>query len=131
MPNHEIELILGRQLADHLSIPVFLVDTKGTLLFFNDAAEDLLGLRYEETGALPADEWSMLFKPQDEHGKLLLLDELPLVKTLKQKTPEHGAFWIIGLDGKQHKISVTSFPIIGRPNRFLGAMALFWKSDVS
>ena len=50
MPNQEIEIILSRQWADNLSIPVFLVDTKGNLLFFNEPAEAILGLRFEETG---------------------------------------------------------------------------------
>ena len=128
MPNQQIEIILSRQLADSLSIPVFLVDTKGNLLFYNEPAEELLGLRFEETGFMPVEEWSSIFKPQDKDGELLPMESLPLVKTLRTQTPAHGEFWIKSLKGEFFKIAATSYPIIGRPNRFAGAVALFWKS---
>ncbi len=129
MSNKEIEIILSRQLADCMSIPVFLVDTAGNLLFFNEPAEDLLGLRFEETGFMPAEEWSSIFKPQDSEGNPIPMNALPLVKTLKNQTPNHGIFWIKSLDGNLVEISVTSYPIIGRPDRFVGAVALFWKTS--
>ncbi|MCB9251899.1 MAG: PAS domain-containing protein [Flavobacteriales bacterium] len=129
MSSQQIELILSRQLADSLSIPVFLVDTNGTLLFYNEPAEEILGMRYEETGSMPPEEWSTKFQPQSNDGKILDPSELPLVQTLKEKTPSHGEFWIKSMNGEMLKISVTSYPIIGRPSRFLGAVALFWKSS--
>jgi PAS domain-containing protein len=128
MPNSQIEIILSRQLADSLSIPVFIVDTVGNLMFYNEPAEEILGLRYEETGAMPVEEWSSIFKPQDENGNLLLPEELPLVQTIGMQMPAHGVFWIHNLKGRFYKISVTSYPIMGRPNRFLGAVALFWET---
>lgn len=131
MPSQQIEMILSRQLADSLSIPVFLVDTVGNLIFYNEPAEELLGLRFEETGSMPVIEWSTIFKPQNEKGELLVAEALPLVQTLRHQLPAHGQFWINNLKGESHKISVTSFPIIGRPDRFLGAVALFWKSHES
>jgi PAS domain S-box-containing protein len=128
MPDQQIEIILSRQLADSLSIPVFIVDTKGNLLFYNEPAEELLGLRYEETGGMAVEEWSTIFKPQNEKGELLPAEALPLVQTLMRKVPAHGQFWISSMRGKLHQISVTSYPIMGRPDRFLGAVALFWES---
>ena len=53
MSSREIEVILSRQLADSLSTAVFIVDPEGNLIFYNEPAEDLLGLRYEETGTMP------------------------------------------------------------------------------
>ena len=50
MAAYEIEIILNRQLADCLSIPVFITDTKGTLIYYNEPAEEILGKRYDETG---------------------------------------------------------------------------------
>ena len=128
MSSREIEVILSRQLADSLSTPVFIVDPVGNLIFYNEPAEDLLGLRYEETGTMPVSEWSSIFTPVDDQGNKLAPEQLPLVQTLSLRTPAHGNFWIKSLKGKDYKISVTSFPIIGRPNRFLGAIAIFWKT---
>jgi PAS domain-containing protein len=130
MSSREIEVILSRQLADSLSTAVFIVDTDGNLIFYNERAEDLLGLRYEETGVMPVSEWSSIFTPKDDHGNVLAPEDLPLVQTLSKQKPAHGVFWIKSLKGKNYKISVTSFPIMGKPHRFLGAIAIFWKMKV-
>ena len=56
-----IQIILTRQLAGYLSVPLFLVDPKGDLLFYNEPAEAILGRRFDETGAMPAAVWSSIF----------------------------------------------------------------------
>ena len=130
MSSREIEVILSRQWADSLSTAVFIVDPEGNLIFYNEKAESLLGLRYDETGVMPVSEWSLIFTPRDDDGNKLAPEELPLVQTLTKQKPAHGEFWIKSLKGKNYKISVTSFPIIGKPSRFLGAIAIFWKMKV-
>jgi PAS domain-containing protein len=128
MPAYEIEMILNRQLADCLSIPVFITDRKGNLIYYNEPAELILGKRYEDTGEMAVTEWGTIFKPMDENRNILPPDELPLVKTLKNCRPYHRIFWIESLSGKMEKIAVTSYPILGRADAFLGAVALFWES---
>jgi hypothetical protein len=126
---YEIEIILNRQLADCLAIPVFITDTNGNLIFYNEPAEGILGKRYEDTGEMPVEQWSTIFKNKDESGRPLPPDDLPLVKTLKNHLPYHKTFWIESLLRKAEKISVTSYPIIGRAGKFLGAVAIFWRSS--
>lgn len=126
MPAYEIEIILNRQLADCLSIPVFITDTTGNLIFYNEPAEEILGKRYEETGEMPVEIWGTIFKPVDEAGHPMAPDDLPLVKTLRNCRPYHKIFLIENLKGAIQKISVTSYPIMGRAGNFLGAVALFW-----
>jgi hypothetical protein len=127
MPAYEIEIILARQLADCLSMPVFLTDTVGNLIFYNEPAEKILGSRFAETGEMKVEEWSTVFKQQDDEGNLLEPESLPLVSTLKDQFPHHKTFCIVSLQGNTEKISVTAYPIIGRTNKFLGAVAIFWK----
>ncbi|MCT4623600.1 MAG: PAS domain-containing protein [Schleiferiaceae bacterium] len=130
MSQHPLELILARQFADSMNMAVFLVDPEGNLLFYNEAAEDILGIRYSETGAMPVDEWATVFKPTDEHGEPLPPEGLPLVKTLSHRKPAHGSLYIANKLGHKFSITVTSYPIEGKPDRYLGAMALFWKTEV-
>jgi len=127
MPAYPIEIILSRQQADCLSIPVFITDTRGNLVFYNEPAEELLGQRYEESGEMPVEVWGTIFKPMDENGNPLSPEDLPLVKTLRKCRPYHKEFWIESLRGSTEKISVTSYPIIGRAGDFLGAVAIFWE----
>ena len=53
-----LELILARNLLASLSTPAFLVDRRGEIAFYNEAAGALLGRRYEDTGPMPAEEWA-------------------------------------------------------------------------
>ena len=46
---HPIQIILMRQLAGYLSVPLFLVGPNGDLLFYNEPAEAIIGRRFDET----------------------------------------------------------------------------------
>jgi PAS domain-containing protein len=123
----ELEVILTRQLADCLAMPIFIVNREGTLLFYNEPAEVLLGQRFEETGALSANQWATAFVPTDHRNRPLPPAKLPLVIALRERRPAHADFRIRGLDQIVRHIQVTAFPLVGRANRFLGAVAIFWE----
>jgi len=126
MAQREIEIILMRQLASYLAVPIFVVDPAGTLLFYNEPAEVLLGRVFDEAGEMPMGEWSTIFRPTDDEGRPLAPDELPLVVTIKQRQPARRALWIVGLDGVPRKVDILAFPLIGQGNRLLGAAAVLW-----
>ena len=129
MSQKAIELILMRQLASALAMPIFLVDPSGTLLFYNEPAEQLLGSRYEETGEMSMKEWSMLFSPIGEDGSPVPAESLPLSIALHKHRAAHLAFWIKGLDGVSKKIGATAFPLQGQGARLLGAVSIFWEES--
>jgi PAS domain-containing protein len=124
---HPIQIILARQLAGYLDVPLFLVDPKGTLLFYNEPAEAILGRRFQESGAMAADEWSTGFAPVDEEGKAIPPEELPLMIALARQRPAYRRIFIRGFDGVQRHLEVAAIPITGLQGEFLGAMALFWE----
>ncbi len=127
MSQQEIEVILARHLAEYLAMPIFIVNPDGDLIFYNEPAEAVLGSRYNETGMMPASEWSTVFHPIDHEGNSIPPEELPLVIALTQHCPAHKIFWIRGLDGTMREIEVTAFPLIGQADRFLGGIAIFWE----
>jgi PAS domain-containing protein len=127
MAQHPVEVILMRQLASQLATPVFLVDPRGTLVFYNEPAERVLGRRFEETGEMPASEWGTLFIPTGDDGKPLPLHELPLVMALTRRVPVQRAFSIQGLDGPWRRIEVCAFPLLGQADVLVGAVAMFWE----
>ena len=126
---HEVELILMKQVASYLAVPIFLVDPAGTLLYYNEPAESLLGERYDETGEMPLEEWGTVFAPTDRSGAPLAPEELPLAIAVQQGRPAHGQLSITGLDGVARQLSVTAFPLVGQSNRNLGAVAIFWEDE--
>jgi len=129
MAQREIEMILIRQLASYLTMPIFIVDTAGTLVFYNEPAEMLLGKRFDETGEMPASEWATAWVPTDEDGRPLPPDELPLSVALKQGKPVHRRFCIRGLDRVSHRIETVAFPLVGQAGRSLGAVVIFWEQS--
>jgi len=128
MAEKAIEVILTRQLASYLAVPIFIVDEAGVLVYYNEPAEKVLGLRFEDTGEMSQERWSNLFEQKDDHGNPIPASALPLAQALRHGRPAHGAFWIRGLDGQPRRIAVTAFPLIGQARRNLGAIALFWEA---
>ena len=124
-----IEVILTRQLVSYLSQAAFLVAPDGALIFYNEPAETILGLRYDETGEMPAEKWASVFQPSDAKGEALTPDQLPLMKTLTTRQPAHGRFFILGMDDGRREIEVTAIPLVGQNDLFHGAIALFWEPD--
>jgi hypothetical protein len=124
---YPIQIILARQLAGYLSVPLFLVDPAGALIFYNEPAEVILGKRFDETGAMAAEEWSSAFVPMDDGGAAIPPEELPLRITLARKRPAYRRLRIRGLDGVLRHLEVASIPITGLEGEFLGAAALFWE----
>ena len=126
MAQQEVELILTRQLASCLSVPIVLFGPTGDVLFYNEPAELILGKRFEETGEMSAEAWSTAFEPTDEEGRPLDPAKVPLRIAFESRLPTHGSLWIRGLDGIRRYIEATAIPLVGQSGRFLGAVALFW-----
>ena len=129
MPQHPVEVILTKQLASYLAMPIFLVDTAGKLLYYNEPAEALLGCRYDETGEMNLPMWSEGFKPTDDDGEPFARERIPLVIAVTEQRPAHDDLWIVGLDGVKRHLSITAFPLLAQGGRNLGAVALFWEAD--
>lgn len=123
-----IELILVRHLASSLAIPVFLVDAEGTMVFYNEAAERILGRRFDHAGDMAFDEWTSIFAVRDDAGEPLDINQLPLVRALRENRPNHARFGITGLDGTPRSLEVSAFPLEAEGERHLGAVALFWET---
>jgi len=124
-------LILLRQLASYLTMPIFVVDNDAGLLYYNEAAEGLLGQRFEETGEMPVSEWGTMFAPVDSQGRPVAPGDLPLVVAVRDRHPAQGPLTIRGRDGVFRTISITAFPIEGQHGRQLGAVAIFWEAGSS
>lgn len=127
MAQHPVEVILAQRLLAHLAMPGFLVDADGAMLFYNDAAEDVIGLRYDETGSVPMAAWATALAPRDEDGRPLAAEETPVVVALTSRRPVHRSMRLRGLDGVDRTVTGTAVPLEGQGGRHLGVLALFWE----
>jgi PAS domain-containing protein len=120
-----VELILARNLLSTLSTPAFLANQPGDIVFYNEAAGILLGRRFEENGAMSAQEWVDVFGPFDDDGNPIPIEEQPLTTALRRNHPGHARHRIRSLAGGEHMVEVSGVPVIG-VDGFLGAMVFFW-----
>ena len=122
-----IEMILLRQLSSYLMLPIWITDDQGNLIYYNEPAEDLLGRQFDVAGEISAEELAELFVTTGLDGAPIPNEELPLVIALTERHPAHHAMRIKRFDGATRTIEVTSVPIVGQGDRFLGTLNTFWE----
>ncbi len=126
-PQRNLVLILARSFASQLATPMWLIDAEGTVIYFNEAAERVLGRRFIEGRGMPAEEWSTVFAPVDANGNPLGYADLPLGVAIRERRPDHQELLIRSADGVGRRIEVTALPLFSRPDECLGAIAVFWE----
>lgn len=126
-----VEIILARGLMSNMSTPAVLVDVAGAVVFFNDAAARVSGLRFEEAGAMTVEQWTTRFAATGEEGQPIPVDDLPLLIALHRERPAHRRMRIRAATGESREIEASAFPIVGNEGVVRGAMAVFWESTGS
>jgi PAS domain-containing protein len=122
-----VELILARNLVSAILLPALLVDVDGHIVYYNDAAAQIVGPRFEDVGNLLRDEWNAEFGPFGEHDQPLPSDQLPLAIALRDGHPAFGRYRIRAKDGIV-AIEAGALPLIG-PAGYHGAIVVFWRTD--
>ena len=128
MAQQAVEMILVRQLAGYLSVPVLVFDTTRTVVFYNESAERILGVRFEETGRIGPEEVDRLVELSDDPAAGPEEAGAPVVTALQQRRPAHARRWLLRRgDRVRLQVELTAFPIIDQDERLLGAVAMFWE----
>jgi len=128
MAQKPLELILARNFLTSLSTPAFLVDEKGALIFYNEAAGALLGISFEDSGRMDAEDWGRTISPYGEGGKPMPIEERAMTKALRKGKPAHGQFKIRSLKGDEYEIEASAMPIVAEGGQE-GAMIFFWPQN--
>jgi PAS domain-containing protein len=121
-------LILAREFASKLATPTFVNDAEGTLVYYNEPAEGVLGRSFAEAGEMPADQWSALFSVERPDGSPMPLEEIPGGIALLHRRPAHASLRMTGLDGVPHELSVTAFPLLTHKDELVGVVNIFWEA---
>lgn len=119
-------LILARDFASRLATAVFLIDGEGKVVYYNEAAEQLLGTKFVEGRGMT--DWASRFSAADHAGVPLPEEETPLGVAMRQQRPHHGTVRIRSSDGDTRRIEVTAFPLLAHAGEVVGALAIFWEA---
>jgi PAS domain-containing protein len=120
-------LILAREFASKLATPMFVADAEGDVVFYNEAAEEILGRPFAEHMQMSADQWVSLFRPETLEGAAMALTEMAPGTALLERRPAHGVAHITGLDGRKRVVAATAFPLFAHADEFVGMVAIFWE----
>ncbi len=123
-----VALILARELAVNLVTPILIWDEEGTLVYFNEPAQAIIGRAYNDMSDLRVEELRQ-FQPEDLDGNPIEMSELASSVALAEKRPAHKVMCMTGLDGVRRTIEVTAYPLLMRGNEFAGAVAIFWEQE--
>jgi len=127
MTQEPIEVILLRHWASYMAIPIWICGPDGTLVFYNEPAEGLLGRRFDEEGEINTAELADLFVTTDLDGTPIPAADLPIARALSEHHPTHRHLRIRNGEGREVAIEVSAFPIEGQGGRHLGAFAALWE----
>lgn len=128
---YAVELILARQLASGLSVPVLLVDARGDTVFYNEPAEAIFGRAFDEIDALPFEERTAMLAPRRENGDPLPVERLPGMLAMRERRPAHAEFYIHGLDGVLRAVEATATPVESAGGHVLGALIIMWPGHMA
>jgi PAS domain-containing protein len=117
-------LILARNLVSIISLAAVLVDVEGALVYYNDAAAEVIGSRFEERGRIARAEWSAEMGPVDEQGLPVPIEQLPLTSALRDGSPGYARFFIRA-EGGLLEIVAGALPLVGASGNN-GALVVFW-----
>jgi PAS domain S-box-containing protein len=126
-PQKHLVLILARELASNLATPTLIADADGTLVFYNEAAEEVLGRPFAEAGEMPVDEWATSFEPRTADGEPVPAERRPTRVALDEQRPVHETFRITSRDGVERTVAVTASPLFAHSEEFVGIVAIFWR----
>ena len=104
-----------------------IADSEGTLVFYNEAAEEIVGRPFAEVGEMPVDDWTSAFEPRTSEEEPIPAEQRPVRIALDQKRPEHQRFRATGADGVERNHAVTAIPLFAHANEFVGIVAIFWR----
>jgi PAS domain-containing protein len=118
-------IVQARNLITNLALPAALTDAEGQLLFFNDAAGELLGRRFEEVGRLSREDWAREIGPFDDQGRAVATDELPIANVVNTGRPAQGRYHL-RLDRQElREVEVSALPL-AEPGFLEGVLLVFW-----
>lgn len=125
-PKHLVH-ILARQFASNLATPTLIVDAEGQLIFFNEAAEEILGRSFAEHGEMSIDEFSASVAPRLENDDPLPQSRRPTKIALEERRASHEDMTITAFDGEERKVGVTAFPLFAQQDEFVGIVVIWWR----
>jgi PAS domain-containing protein len=127
VPQKHLILILARELASNLATPTLIADDSGQVVFYNEAAEMVIGRPFADMGEVGIDELGASFGPRTPDGEPREQEDLPARIALDERRAAHERVLVTSRDGVEREVSVTGIPLFAHADEFVGAIVFFWR----
>ena len=122
-------LILAREFASSLATPTLIADARGYLVFYNEAAESVVGRRFSEARETSLDDWVGAFEPRTLSSEPLPPERRPARIAFDERRASHLRYLVTSADGVEREIESTAFPLFARTDEFVGIVVIFWRGE--
>jgi hypothetical protein len=122
-----LPLILARELASNLATPMFLLDMRGMLVYYNDAAAILIGKPFAELGEIPAGEFGAVLALTTLSGEPVRRRDTPAGVAFFEQRPSHKTLLATSYDGVRRRVEATAYPLFGATGEMHGVVSVFWE----
>ena len=130
-PPKPLPLILARELASNLATAMFLLDAEGMLVFYNDAAELLIGKPFADLGEIPAGEFGAVMELATPDGEPVKRRDTPAGLAFFERRPAHKTLVATGYDGVRRTVEATAYPLFGAVGEMCGVVSVFWEQGAA
>ena len=110
---------------------MFLIDAEGMLVFYNEAAELLIGRPFAELGEIPSLEFGETLQLADADGTPLRRRDSPAGVAFFERRPSHQVVFITTYDGARRTVEATAYPLFGAASDMHGVLTVFWELDAT
>ncbi|HMF04273.1 MAG TPA: hypothetical protein VKH17_05620, partial [Acidimicrobiia bacterium] len=99
-----------------------------TLVFYNEAAELLIGRPFAEVGEMPALDFGDELALSDSDGSPLRRRDTPAGIAFFERRPAHKLVVATGYDGVRRHVEATAYPLFGATDDMHGVLTVFWEA---
>src|SRR4051812_50050615 len=93
---------------------MFLLDARGVLVFYNDAAARLIGKPFGEMGEIPAEEFGAHLQSRTPEGEPVRRRDTPSGIAFFERRPAHMTLAVTAYDGDDRLSHGTTVPLFPR-----------------
>lgn len=126
--NRPLPLILARELASNVATPFLVLDKDGTIVFFNERAEQIIGSTAAELGDLTEEQWRALLSVERLDGTPVASDQTPSAIARRECRPYLDTLVYTRQDGHRMKLVVMAVPLLAHANDLAGVFLVFWET---
>jgi PAS domain S-box-containing protein len=124
-----LPLILAREFAANVATPFLVLDRDGTLVYFNERAEQIIGGTAADLGDMEERDWRQRFHVTRLDGTPVESSETPTAIARRECRPVQDVLVYTRLDGSTRTLSVTASPILGHLDELEGVFCVMWELE--